>query len=160
MYRLAPLVLAIFGTLILAGCIPQPRTSAELATSYAISHPLAQRKAYDTAEVWIGEHFASAKAVIEVRQPDAGVLLGNVSFTTSNLPGSTIYVKALMKITLKDKSASIQFAPDESLNYTDGQVEELRARTYNLASGLAGALEGTLQSGSAQPRPATKAAIE
>lgn len=131
---------------LMCGCIPQSRTSAELATSYPITHALTQRKAYDAAEIWIGEHFASAKAVIEVRQPDAGVLLGNVSFTTSNLPGSTVNVKALMKINLKDQSALIQFAPDESLSYTDGQIQELHARTYNLAAGLATALDGAMQS--------------
>ncbi len=140
--------------LFLAGCFPREMSVEERTSTYTITHPMVQKKAYEAAELWVAENFASAKAVIDVRQPDAGLLLGKGVLRVQNAGGfgDPALADIVLKIANNDRTTRFDVTLSEG-SYTDGQLKDVATKADSMAATLAQALTGTVTT-----RPARAAA--
>ena len=159
--RHAILLAAFF---LLCGCGARHALSEQdAARSYTITHDKTQRQAYNAAEVWISETFVSAKAVIDVRQPDSGLLIGKTYVDLRQvvaLAGRTARYEVVLKITNLDKSTTVRglIRPEwgDSIMGEDNELAELVGKVDGFANDLASHLGGTV---TVRPRALATAVI-
>ncbi len=94
--------------MLLCGCTRYMSPQEQVRT-FTISHEKSRADVYNATEIWISETFVSAKAVIDVRQPEAGVIIGKTNLSASNgAPWPTIYTfDAAFKFTSRDHETVI-----------------------------------------------------
>jgi hypothetical protein len=158
-YLLAALLLL---SAAISGCYREVADS-EKTEVYTVAHTHTKAEAYNIAEVWIAEHYVSAKAVIDVRQPDAGLLLGKGVVQVQNDPlglADSMPQDISFKIQNANQVTTITFTAGRLLDQALPQVLKGYASD---ASSLGQALGGTTrktkaamaQPDQAKPAPAT-----
>ncbi len=141
---------------VLTGCLGAARSSmpeAERTFTYNLPHTKTQALAYQAAELWTAEAFTSGKTVVDLKQPETGIIIlkpmidwwaGGEGF------GAQFWSSYSMKIINRDNATSISIvlhgsqpgyntAIDEYPS--EGQMEKIHAHFDALAASLQKALQ-------------------
>jgi hypothetical protein len=137
-----------------AGCRYRPMSEAEGERTFVVAHDHAAGGAFDRSEVWISEAFTSAKAVIDVRQPVNGLIIGKGTMrvlSAGTLVQQPIPLDVVLRITNADRSTSIVIrvrSPYGSqVQMEEGDIAKIQAEVERLAKSFALSLGGTIQAG-------------
>ena len=117
--------------------------------------PLQKDDIYDQAVVWIAENFKSSKAVIEMKDKDLGVIIGNAAMDVNIsavkwLPAVNTPFTFKMKLEMKDKKFRMTFSnvnmvvnglekPIEDTNWESNEkqmTQEFQKLAYGLSKFL------------------------
>jgi len=144
--KTSAVTMLLSASLLLCGC-QERLTTAQREPSFVITHQKTGRQAYDAAEVWIAQSFVSAKAVIEVRQPDNGLLIGNGSTEVEIRPAQFMapamveQYRYSLKIANSDHSTVLSYEIEDRAYNTEAAVQilpGLRQASRKLAEALSG----------------------
>lgn len=138
--------------LAISGCdAGRAMTDSESRGDYRITHSLAKAEAFNRTEVWLAETFVSAKAVIDVKQPDTGIIIGKGRTTIrSAQPGimAPIQMDVALRINNADRLTELrcvmQSPYGSGVELTAPQRADVRSTCDLLAEGLAKSLGGQL----------------
>lgn len=125
------------------GCMGRTMQPEERERNVHVEHQLTRQQAYDKSEIWSVETRSIDKAVINVRQPDNGLILGKGIF---NLWGDEVSitqpytpVRVTFKFTHKDKGTDILLTFEEAHERWAARFSE---KAQDIAQSLAKTLDG------------------
>lgn len=137
-----------------AGCTYRPMSEAEGERTFVVAHALGAGAAFDRSEVWISEAFVSAKAVIDVRQPTNGLIIGKGTMralSAGKLVQKPIPLDVVLRITCADQSTGlvvrVRSPYGDQVQMEDGDIANIQAEVERLAGSFAASLGGTIRAG-------------
>jgi hypothetical protein len=148
------LIILLLFSMLICGCGPRQVLSIDETTrNYSITHQLKQRMAYDATEVWIAQTFVSAKNVIDVRQPENGLLIGKTILAitqTTGIAAMSARYDVTIKVINTDNAAAVvcsinQFGGTEVAG-THDEMNELLNGVDCLVDQLAVSIGGAVSS--------------
>jgi len=140
--------------IVLFGCQYRPMSEAESERSFIVAHTLGSSSAFDKSEVWISETFTSAKAVIDVRQPANGLIIGKGTMrvrSAGKLVQQPIPLDVVIRITNAEGSTGlvirVRSPYGDQVQMESGDIANIQAEVERLAASFASSLGGTIVSG-------------